>query len=98
MVIEWEEIFLEAEPVSSLETASQNPQITKLSTNDDEFITIKSNLQQSLELIWDFKFYPEEFLETDLLGKIHLSSGIELTIMDTKSKSILSNRIEDIIK
>ena len=99
MVIEWEEIFLSAEPVSSVEPSSpQTPQISKLSTKDEEFSTLKSNLQQSLEPIWDFKFYPEEFLETDLLGKIHLSSGIDLPLMDTMSTSILSNRIEDIIK
>jgi hypothetical protein len=98
MVIEWEEIYLEAEPVSSVETASQNPQNTILFTNDDEFLSLKSNLQQSLEPIWDFKFYPEEFLETDLLGKIHLSSGTDLPLMDSKSISILFNRIDDIIK
>jgi len=98
MVIEWEEIFLEAEPVSNLETASQNPQITTVSTTDDEFVTLKSYLQQSLEPIWDFKFYPEEFLEADLLGKLHLSSGEEFSSLNIKSNSILSNRIDDIIK
>ena len=99
MVIEWEEIFLSAEPISSVETSSpQIPLNSKLYKIDEEFSILKSNLQQSLYPIWDFKFYPEEFLETDLLGKIHLSSGIELPEMDTMSISILFNRIEDIIK
>lgn len=96
MVIEWEEIFLTTEPVSNLETSIPTTKTSELYNSDSDLSTLKSNLQQSLKPIWDFKFSPEEFLETDLLGKIHLSSGKEISLTEREHLTLF-NRIDEIL-